>query len=142
MQKEEREQCVRLAAFLYVNGDRNANALGDIVGMSGRTLYRIANDESHACHHLWHAELDALGFEGPRHFRITPRGRKPNIALKKKVKAAWQDILKTQQSAIADGGRPNLSRREISRQLQNAYPELGFWRAMAWCETFEKDKPL
>ena len=130
MQKVERERRIQYAAFLYVNGDRAADALGDIVGMSGRTLYRIANDENHPCHALWHAELDALGFEGPRHFRITPRGRKPDTAFKNKVNAAWQDILKE---------RPNLSRREISRQLQTAYPELGFWRAMAWCETFEKE---
>ena len=130
MKRKERERCVRYAALLYTRGEQNAEELGDIVGMSGRTLYRIANNESHACHQLWHAELDALGFEGIRNFRVTPRGRKPDITLKEKVKPAWQKL--TENS-------PNLSRREIARQLQTTYPELGFWRAMGWLREFEKE---
>lgn len=61
--KEKAAQFKRMAKF-FVDGVRNAETIGKRISQSSRTVQRMAN------HPQFHAELDALGYTGPRNFSV------------------------------------------------------------------------
>ena len=66
----EMEKTIRLAALCFVTETRDAKRIAEKVNASERTIHRWSKRK------LWTETLDRLGYEGERHFRVRPGGRK------------------------------------------------------------------
>ena len=123
---------IRAAAFHYVMMEvRDANELAELVGISARTLYRVATDASHRFHALWTAELTEMGFEDEvSGFRVRPRGRGMDKELFEKVRAVW--------NGMGEERRRGSSRRELGLEIVAEF-DITLPTALSWLRKYERD---
>lgn len=126
------EKRIQAAAFHYaVMEIRDANALAELVGVSARSLYRIATEESHRLHEFWRAELSSMGYDEPiTGFRVRPRGRQMDKELFEQVRAAWD--------AIGSERRRGFSRRELAIRFVDEFG-ITLPTAQSWLRKYERD---
>ena len=126
------ESRIQAAAFHYaVMGVRDANALAELVGVSPRSLYRVATEPSHRLHELWRGELSRMGFDEPvTGFRVKARGRQMDMELFEKVRAAW--------NAIGAERRRGFSRRELALQFVDEFG-ITLPTAQSWLRKYERE---
>lgn len=124
------EERIRAAAFqVAVMGELDATVISERVGISTRSLYRVATDKSHRLYPVWKAKLTELGFEGEvQSFRVRPRGRQLDRELFEKVRRAWEDVGER---------RAGFSRRELALQFVDEFG-ITLPTAQSWIRKFER----
>lgn len=124
------ENRIRAAAVLWANGERDADRLAELTGVSARSLYRVATDENHALYPLWYQELETMGYDGdiPVNFQVKARGRKADEEKRAIVRAEWV--------SMGSERRAGFSRRELAVRFAE---EVGVSLATAvgWLRRFE-----
>ena len=127
------ENRIRAAAVLWANGERDADRLAELTGVSVRSLYRVATDENHSLYPLWYRELDTMGYDGdvPVNFQVRARGRKADEEKRAIVRAEW--------TAMGSERRAGFSRRELALQFAE---EVGVSLATAigWLRRLEREE--
>lgn len=126
------EKRIQAAAFHYaVMEIRDANALAELVGVSARSLYRVATDETHRLHQFWRGELSSMGFDEPiTGFRVRPRGRQMDKELFEQVRAVWL--------AMGTERRRGSSRRELGLEIVKDF-DITLPTALSWLRKYERD---
>lgn len=125
------ERAIRAAAFHYVvGGVRDAEILAKWAGISPRSLYRVLREEGHRLHAVWHSELDALGYEGERNFRVKPRGRQVCPEKREQARASWNSL-----KALY----PGISRNNLAEKLAVTLGET-HGAVVGWIRAFEKEE--
>ena len=126
------ESRIRAAAFHYaVMEVRDANALAELVGVSARSLYRVATDKSHRLHEFWRGELSSMGYDEPiTGFRVKPRGRQMDMDLFEKVRAVWL--------GMGEERRRGSSRRELGLEIVAEF-DITLPTALSWLRKYERD---
>lgn len=111
-QQRQAQACARL----FVK-HRDAAKIAQAMNVTERTVYRIITLDA------FHAELDALGYQGERNFRKTQRGRSQKHD---KARKLWEGM---QQ----DGTPQHKQARTISKQththIQTVRAWIRTWRA-------------
>lgn len=127
------ENRIRAAAVLWANGERDADRLAELTGVSVRSLYRVATDEKHSLYPLWYRELDMMGYDGdiPINFQVRARGRKADEEKRAIVRAEW--------ISMGSERRAGFSRRELALQFAE---EVGVSLATAigWLRRLEREE--
>jgi len=127
------ENRIRAAAVIWANGERDADRLAELTGVSARSLYRVATDENHALYPLWYRELETMGYDGdiPVNFQVKARGRKADEEKRAIVRADW--------TAMGSERRAGFSRRELAVRFAE---EVGVSLATAvgWLRRFEREE--
>ena len=127
------ENRIRAAAVLWANGERDADRLAELTGVSARSLYRVATDEKHSLYRLWYRELEDMGYDGdiPVNFQVRARGRKADEEKRAIVRAEW--------TAMGSERRAGFSRRELAVRFAE---EVGVSLATAvgWLRRFEREE--
>ena len=108
MKREDFERRVRVAAFHFSNGIRDANRLSELTGISVRSLYRVSTNPEHRLYPLWHSELAAMGYSGDLSFRVKPKGRQVSEEREKQSRTGWQSLKRRY---------PGMARRAMAREL-------------------------
>ena len=126
------EKRIQAAAFHYaVMEVRDANALAELVGVSARSLYRVATDASHRLHDFWRTELSAMGYDEPvTGFRVKARGRQMDMELFEQVRAVWL--------AMGEERRRGSSRRELGLEIVEEF-EITLPTALSWLRKYERE---
>lgn len=126
------EKRIRAAAFHYaVMEVRDANVLAELVGVSARSLYRVATDESHRLHEFWRGELSSMGYDEPiTGFRVRPRGRQMDKELFEKVRAVWL--------GMGEERRRGSSRRELGLEIVAEF-DITLPTALSWLRKYERE---
>ncbi len=125
------EERIRAAAFqVAVMGERDATVIAERVGISTRSLYRVATDTNHRLYPVWKERLTELGFEREvQSFRVRPRGRQLDRELFEKVRRAWEDV--------GAERRAGFSRRELALQFVGEFG-ITLPTAQSWIRKFER----
>lgn len=124
------EKRIRVAAFLFSEGCRDANRLSELVGVSVRSLYRVSTNPEHRLYPVWHSELKAMGYSGDLSFRVKPRGRQVDKGKREKARAGWRGLKKRY---------PGMSRRGMAARLASEVGETQS-AVIGWLRGFEKDE--
>ena len=126
------ESRIQAAAFQYaVMGVRDANALAELVGVSPRSLYRVATDENHRLHEFWRGELSRMGYDEPvTGFRVKARGRQMDMELFEQVRAVWL--------GMGEERRRGSSRRELGLEIVEEF-EITLPTALSWLRKYERE---
>ena len=126
------EKRIQAAAFHYaVMEVRDANALAELVGVSARSLYRVATDTSHRLHDFWRGELSSMGYDEPiTGFRVRPRGRQMDMELFEKVRAVWL--------GMGEERRRGSSRRELGLEIVKDF-DITLPTALSWLRKYERE---
>ena len=131
MKREDVERRVRVAAFHFSNGIRDANRLSELTGISVRSLYRVSTETSHRLYPLWHSELRAMGYAGDLSFRVKPRGRQVSEERDEQSRAGWLSLKKRY---------PGMARRAMARRLARELDETES-AMISRIRRFEKETP-
>lgn len=127
------EKRIRTAAVLWANGERDADRLAELTGVSVRSLYRVATDEKHSLYAVWYTELEEMGYDGdiPINFQVRARGRKADEEKRAIVRAEW--------ISMGSERRAGFSRRELAVRFAE---EVGVSLATAvgWLRRFEREE--
>ena len=84
----EKLEQVKQAAFMFARITRDADEIAKALQVTPRTVYRLLDRVD------FNAELDTLGYDGERSFRIQPRGkgeRKPSEK-KQRARELWDSL--------------------------------------------------
>lgn len=129
MKTSDFERRIRVAAFHFAEGCRDAKRLSELAGISVRSLYRVATETSHRLYPLWHSELAAMGYRGDLGFRVKPRGRQVSEEKEKQSREGWHSLKRRY---------PGMARRAMARELAR---ELGETESamIARIRRFEKE---
>ena len=121
---------VRTAAALFIE-DRDAAKMAKALGVVERNVYRLIKRED------FNAELDALGYTGPRNFRTQPkrqRGRdKKRNRTRHSPERAKAILLYQSMTDIPEHKRT----RGIAEILNLTYPKV-----RAWIREWRKEEEL
>ena len=127
------ERRIKVAAFHYAGGERDANRLADLAGVSVRSLYRVATDPGHRLYPVWHSELQALGcvVMGDVSFRTRAPGRQVDEVKRDAMRSAWQ--------GMGPARRAGYSRNMLASKLA-AEVQVSHGTAVGWIRGFEKEE--
>ena len=104
---------VKRGAFMFARITRDADEIAKALRVTPRTVYRLLDRDD------FNTELDVLGYEGERSFRIQPRGkgkRKPRQPSeeKKSARELWHSLdIPEPQRATAIAEQTGMSVRTI-----------------------------
>lgn len=124
------ERRIRVAAFHFAEGVRDANRLAELAGVSARSLYRVSGEPGHRLYPVWHSELAALGYQGDMSFRVRPPGRQVDAKKREQARRRWRSL---------KARYPGISRRMLSSQIAAEVldsPDA----VVGWIRAFEKEE--
>lgn len=82
--RAQKAEQVKLAAFMFTRITRDADEIAKALHVTPRTVYRLLDRDD------FHAELDALGYEGERNFRTKPARELPPEY--DRARAMWDEL--------------------------------------------------